>query len=146
MRAKRPPFGVGPVAVTFDRRGGVIAAYAALNAGGRGAAVFTRRLTRRGRFGPQRAVGPADASWGIDLHAATGKDGTVAVAWGSRPASECFTGPDRKIVYAAVRAARARTFRRARLLAAAPLDTCDSRKIELIVTPDGRSTIAEVVP
>jgi hypothetical protein len=140
--ATRRPFGLGPTALTYDRNGALIVVFAAVRRGREPAAVFSRQLGRRGRFGPARAIGPADPSWGMDLHAATGRDGTVAVAWGSRPVAECFTGPNRKSVFAAVRPRRTRAFQPVRRLATSPTNTCDSRTVGLVVGTDGRSTVA----
>ena len=132
--------GLGPVALAYARGRLLIAFAGARNGSAVRADTITRVRARTGRLSRPERVGPADRSWGIDLHAAAGPDGTMAVAWGSRVVEECPTG--RKQVYATVRGPRARSFSRARHVGAAARITCESRTIDLIVDGAGRATVA----
>lgn len=138
--ARRRVGGLGPVALAFDGRGRLLIAYAATRKRG-GAATMARILGHDGRLSPARVVGPADPTWGTDLRAAAGTDGTMAVAWGSLIAEECLPAGSKQ-VYAAVRPAGARTFRPAERLAAGDIGTCESRTVDLVVGSDGRTTVA----
>ena len=66
----------------------------------------------------------------------------MAVAWGSRPAGGCLRNDSYKSVHATVRPAGARSFRPAVRVGASAALSCDPRTVGLVVTPDGRSTVA----
>jgi hypothetical protein len=128
--ARTSQFGLGwTLAIARDHTGGLLITYTA----GRDPellSVVARAVSRRGRLGRAQVLGPAEPSFGTDLHAATAADGRAVVAWGTRAPEECG-GKAHKQVYAAVRPADARRFRKARLLGAG-VASCEGHNVGLV--------------